>query len=250
MEDDEGESYVFGTGGVRADKIDPNRPGTCYVKDGEAVDRTPIRIYWISDATRDAVVESRCGFIPEMNPVVDAQFAEVCPLWAERVRWVPADQAEAEREPGGNATGNGNGNSDGAEDGRMAEGGDTSENVTVWGDDDPDVDLAEVIARRREAMTPEQREESDRARAEAIAEAEGESRSDEDAEKIVRRMLIEAGDEGAKAVNLYRAAGRGSSWFYNLTAVWEAEGKVKRTGQHGRWAWTGPRLTAVSGNSE
>lgn len=253
MEDDDGEGYVFGSTGVRADKIDPNRPGTCYVKDGEAVDRMPIRIYWISDATRDAVVELRCGSIPEMNPVIDAQFAEFCPLWAERVRWVPADQAEREREPVGNATGDGNGNSDGAED-QVDK--DVTGSVTVWADDDnePDVDMAEVIRRRRESMTAEQREESDRVRAEALAEGEAEqrgaSRSDEDAEKIVRRLLVEGGDKGVKAVDLYRAAGRSSSWFYNLMALWEADGKVKRTGQLGRWAWTGPRLAAVTGNTQ
>lgn len=245
MEDDEGETYVMGVGGIRADKIDANRPGTCYVKDGDVIDRTPIRVYWISDETRDAVVEARCGFVAEMNPVIDAQFGEVCPLWAERVRWVPVDQAEPEREPGGNAAGNGNGNANGAEDQVNGDEGDVSENVTVWGDDEPDVDLAEVIAARRAAMTPEQREESDQRRAEVIAEAEGESRTEEDAEKIVRRLLMEAGPEGVRAVDLYRAAGRSSSWFYNLTAMWEADGKVARTGKAGHWAWTGPRLTAV-----
>jgi DNA segregation ATPase FtsK/SpoIIIE, S-DNA-T family len=251
MEDDEGESYVFGgTPGVRAHLIDPNRQGTCYAKDGAVVDRAPIRIFWISDATRDAVAEERCGQTAKMLPQMEESFSAVCPLWAERVRWVPVDQAEPEREPGGNATGNGNGNANGAEDQVAGDEGDVSENVTVWGENDPDVDLAEVIARRREAMTPEQREESDRVRAEAIAEAEGDSRSDEDAEKIVRRLLMEADDQGVKAVDLYRAAGRKSSWFYNLMAVWEADKKVKRTGEHGRWAWCGPRLAAVTGNTE
>jgi S-DNA-T family DNA segregation ATPase FtsK/SpoIIIE len=251
MEDDEGESYVFGGNpGVRAHLIDPNRQGTCYAKDGVAVDRMPIRIFWISDATRDAVAEERCGHTAKMLPEMEAGFAAVCSLWAERVQWVPVDRAEPEREPSGNASGNGNGNPSGAEDGTMTEQDDETESITVWGDDGPDVDLAEVIAARRESMTPEQRESSDRVRAEALAEAEGDSRSDEDAEKIVRRLLTAADAEGVKAVDLYRGAGRSSSWFYNLMAIWEADGKVKRTGDHGRWAWIGPRLAAVASNTE
>ncbi|NUT90884.1 MAG: hypothetical protein HOY78_02525 [Saccharothrix sp.] len=228
MEDETGEGYLV-TIRVRAEQIPADRPGTCYFQDGEIINNRSTRIFWLSDETVRAVVEARRGRTAELDERTEAALVRLFPEWAERERWVDPAEAEAiERERGsGNDDGN-TGNDDGKE-------------VDVDGnEDEPDLDLAATIARKREAMSPDERERLDRDR-EAALNADGDRPgTPEEARTAMLRALALAGDAGMAPKDLQKAAGRGSSWFYPEANKLAEQGLMQRT-TRAVWIMPAPR---------
>jgi S-DNA-T family DNA segregation ATPase FtsK/SpoIIIE len=227
MEDDSGEDYVV-QATVRADKIPADRPGTCYMRDGDQVFTEPLRVYWTSDDTEKAIVRARRGLTAELDDRSEAAIARLFPQWAERERWVTAEVAAAlaVAAEGGNASVNG-GNANGKD-------ADVNGSTEADLDTEPDVDLAEMIRAQRDRLSAEEREELDRSREEAVA-VPAPRMAEPDAVEAMLRALAEAGDEGISAKELQQVAGRSSSWFYPKANELAEGGLIRRT-KHGMWA--------------
>lgn len=230
MEDDTGEGYVV-QATVHADRIPADRPGTCYMRDGDVTNMDPLRVYWISDDTEKAVVRARRGLTAELDERSEAALVRLFPQWAERERWVSTEEAAAiaAAQDSGNAHGNG-GNADVKEQDVNGNAGSTEDGL----DSDPDVDLADMIAAQRERLTAEEREELDRSRAEAV-EVPVQRLAEPDAVEAMLRALADAGEEGMAPRDLQRLAQRSSSWFYPEANKLADQGVIKRT-QYGKWA--------------
>ena len=108
----------------------------------------------------------------------------------------------------------------------------------------PELDPDELIAARRERLSPEQREREDRLREEAQAEArDAEARRMEEPEARAKllEMLAEAWPESVSAKTLRMATGRSSSWFYEVANRLEEDGALKRdTERYGHWMLPAP----------
>lgn len=238
MQDENGEGFVMPGHSVRADRIPDDRPGTCYFLNSDKLESMPIRIHYLDDETVAAVAASRAGVTPGLDRESENALIELFPEWADRERYVPAGAPDpAETETGGTDTETETGSDTGTE-------GETEEedmgDVPPW-DDAPDVDLADVIAARRESMTDEQRERSDREREAALTDGgvSDEKLSEEAAKEAMLTALAQAWPEGVRAKDLQRAATRSSSWFYPVANGWADEGIVQRT-EHGTWALVAP----------
>lgn len=227
MEDDHGEGYVVQET-VRADKIPADRPGTCYMRDGDVTHTEPLRVYWISSETERAIVAARRGLTAELDERSEAAIVRLFPQWAERERWVSPEDAAAMAVAGasGNVSGN-DGNAD-------VKGSDMNAN-TEDVDSEPDVGLAEIIAAQRERLTPQERDQLDRDR-EAETGIPAQRLGETDAVEVMLQALRGAGEGGMSPKELQRLAGRSSSWFYPKANELADNGVIKRTGQHGRWA--------------
>lgn len=233
MQDDQGEHFVMPGHSVRADQIDADRPGTCYFLDGDKLHSMPIRILYLDDATVEAVATERAGRTAELDARSEAAICRYFPEFADRERYLPVDApepdaelaAELERNPGGTPA------EDEEED--MAE-------VPEW-NDGPDVDLADVLAARRESMSAQERDTADRKReAELAATAPPERLSEAEAKQAMLAALAAAWPEGVRAKELQAVATRGSSWFYNVANEMAEAGMVRRTPEHGTWALVAP----------
>lgn len=226
MEDDSGEDYVV-QATVRADKIPADRPGTCYMRDGNETYTEPLRVYWISSDIERAIVKARRGLTAELDERSEAALVRLFPQWAERERWVSPEDAAALAAAGasGNASGNG-GNANMEE--RDVNGNADAE------DAEPDVGLAELIAANRERLTQEERERLDREREEAVA-IPAQRLAEPDAVEAMLGALRGAGADGMAAKDLQRVAGRSSSWFYPKANELAEAGVLRRT-RHGTWA--------------
>lgn len=239
MQDETGEGFVMPGHSVRADRIPDDRPGTCYFLNSDKLESMPIRILYLDDATVAAVASARAGLTPELDAETEAALIELFPEWADRERYYPAGEepdesgteAGSDEPEGGTATGS----ETETEEDEMGE-------VPPW-DDAPDVDLADVIAARRESMSQEERDRLDAARAEALGETEPKL-SEEAAKEAMLEALAEAWPDGVRAKDLYRAATRSSSWFYPVANAWAEENIVQRT-MHGTWALVAPPPRAV-----
>ncbi len=241
MEDETGETYVV-NGRIGAERISTDRPGTCYMQDGNLLEKTPLRVLWLSDDTVRAVVEARRGFTVELDASTEAAIITLFPEFAERERWVSEEEAEAlaavetsgnrNGNPGGN-DGSANGNA-GATSGNEAAGMTGNQDQAQGYDEGPDVTIADVIARRRDRMTAEERTEAERAQTEALAAVPGQRLSEDGAVSALLAALAEAGEEGLQAKDAFAAADRSSSWFYSKANVLADEGVLERTGG-GRW---------------
>lgn len=266
MLDSEGETYTLGKSAPRvyAERISEDRPGTCYRRDGATTSTAPERIRYIDNDTRDAVIAARAGLTVELDAETEASITALFPEFAERERYhreirpdgetvlIPVQRGTGGGTGGGTATGTEDGDdigNTGTDD--YAGAGTDEEPVrpTAGLDDGPDVNLADVVKRYRDALPPESQERMDRDREAALAEmAEQDAAqsmvSEDEALTRLRAALIKAGDEGAAPKDLQAASGRGSTWFYERMGEWAEREQVKRV-KHGRWAWTGPRLVTT-----
>lgn len=226
MEDEQGEGYVVQEA-VRADKIPADRPGTCYMRDGDVTTMEPLRVYWISGESERAIVSARRGLTAELDERSEAAIVALFPQWAQRERWVSPEDAAAMAVAG--ASGNADGNGGNAEVKESDVNGNT-EDV----DSEPDVSLAEIIASHRERLTPQEREQEDREREEAVAVPQ-QRLAGADAVQAMLTALRGAGPEGMAPRDLQQIAGRSSSWFYPQANKLAEDGVLQRT-KHGNWA--------------
>lgn len=230
MADSEGEAYVIPDHVVRADKIDADRPGTCYHLDNEKLDKMPMRTYFLSDETIDQLVSLLEGETTTLD-AVSQRVADECETYANREVFVSSDRDDQD------ASGR-----DGDRDNET----DRDETTETDGDDMADlpewesgegVSFEDMVSRHRERMTPEERDAADRAaQAEQDAEAAEPVRLDEAAAKArFEELLRAAGPDGMRAGELAKACTRSSTWLYDYFDE-VGEKVVKRT-RHGTWAW-------------
>lgn len=244
MEDDTGEDFVV-QAAVRADRIPADRPGTCYMRDGDEIFTEPLRVYWISDDTEKAIVRARRGLTAELDDRSEAAITRLFPQWAERERWVSAEVAAAMAV----AAESGNvGVIGGNADGKDVVVNGSADAVDADPDSERDVGLAEIIATQRERLSAEERDELDRSRAEAV-EVPAQRLAEPDAVEVMLRALAKAGEDGMAAKELQRLAGRSSSWFYPKANELSEGGLIKRT-KHGTWAIEPRGLQQVGANPE
>lgn len=242
MQDENGEGFVMPGFSVRADRIPDDRPGTCYFLNSDKLESMPIRIHYLDDETVAAVVASRAGLTPELDRESETAITELFPEFADRERYIPAGEPDpTETEASG--TGGTESETETGTEGETEE--EVMGDIPPW-DDAPDVDLADVIEARRNAMTAEQREQSDRDREAALADSagSGEKLNEDAAKEAMLNTLAEAWPEGVRAKDLQRVATRSSSWFYPVANEWSAEGIVQRT-EYGTWALVAPPPQAV-----
>lgn len=230
MQDETGEGFVMPGHAVRADRIPDDRPGTCYFLNSDKLESMPIRILYLDDGTVAAVASARAGLTPELDAESEAALVALFPEWADRERYIPAGEPDVESGTDETEDGTATGSETETEEDEMGE-------VPAW-DDAPDVDLADVIAARRERMTDEEQERLDEARAEALGES-APKLSEEAAKEAMLAALAEAWPEGVKAKDLQKVATRSSSWFYVVANAWADEKIVERT-VHGTWALKAP----------
>lgn len=256
MLDKEGETYVIPGHRVYAEKIPGDRPGTCFMRDAENVDTMAQRVLYIDDDTRDAVVQTRAGETCPLDARTEAAMIRLFAEFAERDRWYRDSDGTLVRESSGTERdSNGTGGETGRESsgtGSGTPGGTDSrserdrERDSGGTDEDPDVDLADIIAARRARLTPQERDSEERERESILAEA---AREDPDAPERLRAVLIAAGGRGLTAKEVQVACARSSSWFYGQAKDLLDQGLIKRV-KHGRWAWVGAPVGAPSSNTE
>lgn len=264
MKDSEGESYVMPGSRINADKIDAERPGTCYFKDGNRLYEKSLRIHYLGDPLVRAVAAARAGETSELDPRTEAEVVRLFPEFAERDRYYKEgdprarrrdsgetasetrrESGETETGPSGTATApippqrSSGGESNETESrGSETETGSGAGPVAVTTETDSEFDLADVIRAHRERQSPEDREASDRERERLLAEQPGRRLSPEEADAALIAALMEGGSEGKRAVDLYRAADRSQSWLYPKLLEMERDELVERTLKFGNWRLT------------
>lgn len=231
MADENGEGYVMPGHTVRADKIDADRPGTCYHLDGEKLDKMPMRTYFLSDETIDQLVSLLEGETTTLDEV-SQRVADECEVYANREVFVSVGRDGDRESDRDDRDGERDNDRESDRDENESE-SEMSENIPPW-ESGEGVSIEAMVSRQRETMSPEQRDAADRAAAENEVEPE---RLDEDAAKVKLEALLRgAGEEGIAAGELARACTRKSSWLYDqLGPLADAE-KAKRT-KHGKWTW-------------
>jgi hypothetical protein len=243
MQDESGEGFVMPGHSVRADRIPDDRPGTCYFLSSDKLESMPIRILYLDDETVAAVASARAGLTPELDVESETALTELFPEWADRERYIPAGEPDGDTGTERDWTETEGGTAAGSETGTD----ETEETEVPEWDEGPDVDLADVIAARRESLSEEERIRLDRAREEALAaNAEPVGKLPEEAAKeAMLEALAQAWPEGVKAKDLQRVATRSSSWFYPVANAWSDEGMVRRT-EYGTWTLVAAPPRAVS----
>lgn len=230
MADSDGETFVIPDHIVRADKIDADRPGTCYHLDGDKLDKMPMRTYYLSDETIDQLVSLLEGETTTLDEV-SQRLADECEAYANREVFVSTGRDEDDE-----TDRDGVDETETDRDETSETDGDDMSDLPEW-ESGEGVSFEDITSRHRETLTPEQREAADRA---AAAEAEAEqaaelTRLDEDAAKAKLREVLRAGGaEGVRAGELARQCTRKSSWLYERLD--ELGDDVQRT-KHGTWAW-------------
>lgn len=280
MKDSEGQNYVIPNQKFRADKIDSERPGTCYFQDGNVFYDKPLRIRYLDDLLVKAVAAARAGETSELDSRSEAALIRLFPGFAERDRYfkegdpraIQRDSSETAAAPSGTATGVSgtatvtdsapNGTPAGPAGPVSARQGESSEtesrasgtatgsgagpmNITTETDEP---DLADVIRAHRDRQSPEERAERDREREQALAEQPGKRLSPAEAKAALIAELMADEGGGVQAKRLYEVADRSSSWLYPELHALEAEGLVERTVEHGNWRLTS-KGRAKFGNS-
>lgn len=255
MEDSDGEAFVLPGNRVFAEQIDDERPGTCYVKDGSRLNSMPVRVLYIDDDLRDAIVKARAGKTVQLDPESAAAIERFFPEFADRPRPGQVPEQRDSRNPrpgtpGGSAAGTPAGTPGGTEAGSPGTGDEDEEEFMddepKWIDvqTGPEVDTDEVLAIHREGQTPEQQQAAERDRRAAQAEIEAaESRRMEEpqAREAVLTALADAWPEGVRAKDLIALTGRSSSWFYPWANALDDEGVMRRsTEQPGCWVLQAP----------
>lgn len=234
MQGEDGEYFVFGTrrdGKVGANMIAQSRPGTCYYQDAETIDRMPIRIQYVSDETVKTLVKLRQGRTCQLD-TVSANAAGVSPLYIDRARPVPLDDA-GQPVPGWDTVPDVPNARDMAGQerdsvGQDGPGQDVPESTWL---DGPSVPIADLVRAHEQSLTAEQRDTAEQARRAMMAELEPAKLSEQDAVEALMSALRAAGTDGAHVRDLAKAATRARSWTY---------AKLPELGAHttkrGNWA--------------
>lgn len=246
MQDSKGEGFVMPEHVVHADKIDADRPGTTYFLDGNKLVPDPLRILYLDDPTVAAVAAERAGKTAELDRETEEAIVALFPEFADRERYTSEPGSET---PAGSGSESGGGTEAGVSGTETGSGGEAEEeemsDIPPW-DEGPDVDMADVIEARRERMTQEERERSDRDRETALNELESTrlKLTEEESKQEVLRALAQAWPEGMRARDLIEVSGKSSSWFYPVAAAWAEQGIVERT-KHGTWGLVAPPVESV-----
>jgi S-DNA-T family DNA segregation ATPase FtsK/SpoIIIE len=206
MRTSDGESFIVEER-IDAHKIDANRSGTCYVKDGDQLDRSPVRCYFVDDETVEQTADLAAGLAPILVAEVEAFLERMAPGFS---RLLPEDVPRQR-----------DGSEDDAETAEEFDDGDGLSLDEITGTRDENLTEIEqaALAREREDMAADPIRLEERAANEALAQA-----------------LQEAGANGAKVAALADAATRGRSWTYDKLGELEDAGRVQRT-RDGSWAW-------------
>ena len=227
-----GEHVIFeGEKAVGADAIPADRPGTCYHKDNEVLDRLSIRVLLPSEEEVSKVVELRTGYTTPLDEMTTSAVLAAVPEYRDRA--LPEEGLSRETGPVPGERDSGGTERDPAE-------------VPPWYDG-PDLPLHAVVESRNGTLSPEQRERESRER---DFQRERESRprlSEADAMAALEQALRDSGPDGIRAKDLAEIATRRSSWLYETgLARLKQDGKVRRT-RNGFWAWAEEREPAHAG---
>jgi len=242
MQSDSGEYFVFGTrrdGKVGADMIPQSRPGTCYYQDAETIDRMPLRVRYVDDATVQLLVRLRQGRTCRLDSVSE-QAASVSELYVSRERPVPLDDD-------GQPVSGVSGVRDTSDTVRDSTGHDRTQEQDMGADtpdtepdtlgqwDGPPVAVTDLEAVRLSRLSDMERDMVERTRRDMVSQFEEPVRLDEVAAvEALKVALRAAGPEGVPARRLAEAATRSTSWLYpKLVEVGATSTK------HGHWAWSG-----------
>jgi len=234
-----GEGIIFNGSAVSVglDMIPGDRPGTCYHRDNEELDTSPTRILHVEYETIRQLTELRAGYTTPLDEASASAAAAAVPEYLDRSIPLPRDgetgvpSQREERDsnlPSRREDGKGNGTVD-------------ESDIPEWAGD-INLPLNEIERRRKELMTPQQREADERERErESRAAREAESRprlGQQEALEAVGQALREAGPAGVRASVLMKVATRDSSWLYETALKYYRErGEARRT-KHGTWAWS------------
>lgn len=214
MRTSDGEAFIVEER-VDAHKIDANRAGTCYLKDGDKLDRTSIRVLWLDDETVEQTADLAAGLAPILVAEVEAYLERMAPGFS---RLLPED-VPRQRDGGENET--------------ETDAENENETIGDW-DDGEGLALEEITREHNENLTEIERAALAREREDLAADpVRLEERSANDA--LVAK-LRDAGDSGVKATDLADIATRGRSWTYDKLGELEEAGRVRRT-TDGTWAW-------------
>jgi S-DNA-T family DNA segregation ATPase FtsK/SpoIIIE len=222
MQTVKGETFIIPDGKVDAHKIDENRPGTCYVKDGSHLDKMPTRVCFLDDPTVAQVAALAYGLGPSLADEVEDFLASLFEEYAMRENAMPVQRDDTENE----ATENRNEN--------------RAETIPDWSETG-DVSLGAVTARRDESLSEVEKRHLAREREDQ--EADSLRLEEGPAYEALLAALQEADPDGVQAKDLMAAATRRSSWLYGKLGELEATGKVART-RNGKWAWVGEKVHA------
>ncbi len=262
MNEEESAKYVFPDDpGLRLHKIPAELPGTAHVKDGDKLDPQTHRGYYWSDELVAEVAELRAGGGAMLDQGTGDAMAAASPMFAEiwaRVQGgdVPAERGESDGDDRGTAGGDGV-SIETALQLLGAQSGTGEQLVEQYraGTLDPDIlGMACDLTGRPRPVVPAVFEHGDVAMTEVVARNRArtstpgaveptplrpravERLSDDAAKAKMRAMLAAAGPQGCRAIELYQAATRSSSWFNPIINSWiDDEGSVVRNG-HGRYA--------------
>lgn len=242
MQNKGGEGFLFDEDVVDAHKIDENRPGTCYHKAGGKVEKMPLRVYWVDDATVRQLNEVMDGHTSTLSGAAIADLAERVETEARQLEErLGPEYAEPQRELIKKLLAQ--------RDIAMTFDRDESENPAMpipdWTEND-DIPLSEITGNTSETLTADEREMLTGQRdAEPPPEPAEPERLDEAAAKeALLRALREAGSAGLKVAELSAAATRGRTWTYDQLGALDEAGQVARTTE-GTWAWTAAELHSV-----
>jgi DNA segregation ATPase FtsK/SpoIIIE, S-DNA-T family len=217
MRTSDGEAFIVEER-IDAHKIDANRSGTCYVKDGDQLDRSPVRCFYLDDETVEQTAELAAGLAPILVAEIEAFLEREVPGFS---RLLPED---VPRQRGASETDDENGGENDSED---------TETIEDW-EDGEGLPLSEITRARDENLTEIEQAALNREREDLAADP---VRLEEGpAYDALVAALAEAGDAGIRAAVLADVATRGRSWTYDKLQELEQAGRVGRTTE-GTWAW-------------
>jgi S-DNA-T family DNA segregation ATPase FtsK/SpoIIIE len=222
MQSTKGETFIIPDSKVDAHKIDANRPGTCYVKDGADLDKMPTRVYFLDDPTVAQVADLAYGLGPSLADEVEDFLASLFEEYAMRENAMPVQRDDTENEATENRDEN------------------RAETIPDW-NETGDVSLGAVTARRDKSLS--EVEKRHLAREREGQEVDSLRLEEGPAYEALLAALQEADPDGVQAKDLMAAATRKSSWLYDKLGELEATGKAART-RNGKWAWVGEKVHA------
>jgi S-DNA-T family DNA segregation ATPase FtsK/SpoIIIE len=242
MQNKGGEGFLFDEDVVDAHKINEDRPGTCYHKAGGKVEKMPIRVFWVDDATVRQLNDLMDGHTPTLSGAAVADLAERVEAEASQLekKYGP-EFAEPQRELINKLLAKrdipGLPDRDESETGEMP--------IPEWTEND-EIPLSEITGGTGETLGPEEREMLTGQRdAETSPEpAESARLSEGEAQEALRRALRAAGPVGLKVAELSAAATRGRTWTYEQLGALDKADEVARTTE-GAWVWKSSELHTV-----
>lgn len=242
MQNKGGEGFLFDEDVVDAHKIDEDRPGTCYHKDGGKVMKMPLRVFWVDDATVTQLNALMDGHTPALSRAALADLAERVEREASQLeeKFGP-EFAEPQRELIKKLLAK--------RDIAMAPDRDESETpempIPEWTEND-DIPLSAITGQTTETLTETEREilTGQRDGETEPEPAEPERLGEEEAKAALEAALRDAGPAGLKVGALCAAATRRRTWTYEQLGALDEAGKVERTAD-GAFAWKVNELHSV-----